>query len=82
MHFLQKFLSVEMVVKDSSIFLGDNILLQLGESVFDGFGAVESELLLLAFFCVRFFERMGWLLLRVADVCWVRMSCGLSMRAR
>ncbi len=48
-----------MVVKDSSIFLGDKILLQLGESVFVVFGAAELEVLLLAFFCGRFFERMG-----------------------
>ncbi len=50
------------------MFLGDNILLQLGVSEVDFLGAVDPEELLLAFFGVRFFERMAWLLLRVEDV--------------
>ena len=60
MHCLQKLRNVEMVVRDSSMFLGDKILPQLGLSVL---GDVGVEGVLFCFFGGRFFvcERRGLL---------------------
>ena len=54
MHCLQKLRNVEMVVRDSSIFLGDKILPQLGLSVL---GDVGVEGVLFCFLGRRFFVR-------------------------